>query len=64
MGEHARPALPHLRALIGRRTRLPLHAGSEDADMNADEQLLEAALRTVRVVAGQAVSPGSPRSAP
>ncbi|USA03893.1 hypothetical protein NCG97_30085 [Streptomyces lydicamycinicus] len=47
MGEHARPALPPLRALIGRRTRLPLHAGSEDADMNADEQLLEAARRTV-----------------
>ncbi|MCW7988951.1 hypothetical protein XF35_27850 [Streptomyces platensis subsp. clarensis] len=50
MGEHARPALPQLRALIDRRTRLPHHAGSDDADMNADEQLLEAARQTVAAV--------------
>ncbi|MGW3010451.1 hypothetical protein ACWC9R_16705 [Streptomyces sp. NPDC001219] len=47
MGEHARPALPLLRALLDRRTRLPLCVGSEDADMNADEHLLEAARQTV-----------------
>ncbi|MFD8548652.1 HEAT repeat domain-containing protein [Streptomyces sp. NPDC059649] len=47
MGPHARPALPHLRALIDRRTRLPLCVGSADADLRADERLLEAAERTV-----------------
>ncbi|MEE4423009.1 HEAT repeat domain-containing protein [Streptomyces bugieae] len=52
MGPHARPALPHLRALIDRRTRLPLHAGSEDADLRADEQLLEAAERTAAALTG------------
>ncbi|MFF4287992.1 HEAT repeat domain-containing protein [Streptomyces sp. NPDC001633] len=63
MGPHARPALPHLRALIDRRTRLPLYAGSADADLRADEQLLEAAERTVAALTGP-TGPTGPTNGP
>ncbi|MFG3119139.1 HEAT repeat domain-containing protein [Streptomyces sp. NPDC048197] len=59
MGPHARPVLPHLRALIDRRTRLPLYAGSADADLRADEQLLEAAERTVAALTGPTGTTGT-----
>ncbi|WP_310724171.1 HEAT repeat domain-containing protein [Streptomyces sp. N2A] len=63
MGPHARPALPRLRALIDRRTRLPLYAGSADADLRADEQLLEAAERTVAALTGP-TAPTAPTDDP
>ncbi|MGP8302908.1 hypothetical protein ACTPOK_34215 [Streptomyces inhibens] len=54
MGEHARPALPRLRELIDRTTRIPLCNGSEDAEMDGDERLLEAASRTVAALTAPA----------
>ncbi|MFE0375563.1 hypothetical protein ACFW1M_08225 [Streptomyces inhibens] len=54
MGEHARPALPRLRELIDRTTRIPLCNGSEDAEMDGDERLLEAASRTVAAITAPA----------
>ncbi|MEV0369684.1 hypothetical protein AB0I10_07640 [Streptomyces sp. NPDC050636] len=56
MGEHATPALPQLRDLIARNTRIPLNAGSADAEMRGDEQLLESARRTI-----EAITAPSPR---
>lgn len=69
MGHHARPALPRLRALIDRHTRLPLYVGSEDADMRADEHLLETAQNTVAAIAHHptppaATSPPAPAKPP
>jgi len=50
MGPAARPALPHLDELIGRRRRAVIHIGDEDDEMRADEILLTAAIAARRQI--------------
>ncbi len=50
MGRHALPALPAVTAVIDRRTRIPVNDSTPDAEMQLDERLLSAALRTRRAI--------------
>ncbi|MFE9694527.1 hypothetical protein [Micromonospora sp. NPDC005806] len=46
MGLHAQPMIPALDRLIGSRHRVAVYLGDVDAEMRADEQLLQLALAT------------------
>ncbi|MGT2526109.1 HEAT repeat domain-containing protein [Streptomyces nojiriensis] len=46
MGRVALPVLPAVTALIDRRTRIPVNDSTADGEMELDERLLSAALRT------------------
>ncbi|MEU4770865.1 hypothetical protein [Micromonospora sp. NPDC023644] len=46
MGPHAQPVIPVLDRLISSRHRVPVYLGDFDAEMRADERLLQLALAT------------------
>jgi len=52
MGPHARPALSHLDRLIQSPHRVAVYLGDADAEMRADEQLLDAATATYARIIG------------